>query len=685
MPDSGEQSTGSRMPTQTSPRPTKRARRSSQGAVGTQPTDLQAAPQSPPPQPPPPPVSNGNGEDMVQPPPPPPPTDLPPPPNDSDDATALVPPPPPPPEHVLAPTAEEEEVEDAEYWERQALQSAKEEQAIVADLYLETINRSLLDFDFEKLCSVSLSNINIYACLVCGKYFQGRGKSSYAYFHAIDEGHRVFMNLEDSKVYILPDNYPVDAPSLGDIKYLLHPTYSPKQISRLSAPAAGPATDLQGKTYYPGFVGLNNIGGNDYINAVLQALSHVQPIRDYFLSGTLTAEAGSATTASANDATAAVAPNLKLAKSSELVRRFASLVRKLWNPRAFKSQVSPHEFLQEVNTASKGRFRLMEQGDPVEFLGWLLNQLHLDLNGGSRKRPSIISACFQGEVRIESQKVYVRTGLEMDEDDAADRRDDSDGRKAGGQEDAEGHAKFNQSMDVEVARSPFFLLAVELPAPPVFQDVVEKNIIPQVSIASILAKYDGVSFQEARSMIRRYKITKLPPFVILHVRRFTRNNFVEERNPTIVHFPIKDLQLKDYVDDPALAPLDTVYDLVANVTHEATPGTVRDKSIWRTHVATVVKAAAGGDTQRGPSGLGDGDDKTEEKWFQTQDLYVEEVNRQMLFLQESYIQIWKRKEGAEKAVASRMSAPRSAPSAQGVKRKASSAGTTTSVAATVAK
>ena len=39
--------------------------------------------------------------------------------------------------------------------------------------FLDTINRSILDFDFEKLCSVSLSNHNVYACLVCGKYFQG--------------------------------------------------------------------------------------------------------------------------------------------------------------------------------------------------------------------------------------------------------------------------------------------------------------------------------------------------------------------------------------------------------------------------------------------------------------------------------------------------------------------------------
>lgn len=40
--------------------------------------------------------------------------------------------------------------------------------------YLDTINRGVLDFDFEKLCSVSLSKINVYACLVCGKYFQGK-------------------------------------------------------------------------------------------------------------------------------------------------------------------------------------------------------------------------------------------------------------------------------------------------------------------------------------------------------------------------------------------------------------------------------------------------------------------------------------------------------------------------------
>lgn len=78
-------------------------------------------------------------------------------------------------------------------------QSAPRVTAQASDLYLDTINRAKLDFDFEKVCSVSLSNINIYGCLVCGKYFQGRGRSSYAYAHSIHEDHHVFINLETTK------------------------------------------------------------------------------------------------------------------------------------------------------------------------------------------------------------------------------------------------------------------------------------------------------------------------------------------------------------------------------------------------------------------------------------------------------------------------------------------------------
>jgi len=102
------------------------------------------------------------------------------------------------------------------------------------DLYLDTINRKVLDFDFEKLCSVTLSNINVYACLVCGKYYQGRGPKSQAYFHALEEGHHVYVNMETKKVYVLPEGYEVKSKSLEDIRFVVDPRMTKSEVARLS-------------------------------------------------------------------------------------------------------------------------------------------------------------------------------------------------------------------------------------------------------------------------------------------------------------------------------------------------------------------------------------------------------------------------------------------------------------------
>ena len=99
--------------------------------------------------------------------------------------------------------------------------------------YLDTVSRIMLDFDFEKVCSVTLQNLNVYACLVCGKYFQGnamideayllsgRGRNSQAYVHSLQANHHVFINLHNEKIYCLPDDYEVIDSSLADIKVLV--------------------------------------------------------------------------------------------------------------------------------------------------------------------------------------------------------------------------------------------------------------------------------------------------------------------------------------------------------------------------------------------------------------------------------------------------------------------------------
>lgn len=150
--------------------------------------------------------------------------------------------------------------------------------------YLGSIDRSALDFDFEKLCSRTMAVFHVYACLVCGHFFQGRGPESPAYFHSMDSDHHVFIHLDTKRVYCLPDNYEVADASLQDIKYNVDPAYTAEEIAALDRDARA-RTDLHGRTYIPGFIGLNNIKNNDYLNAVVQALAHVRPLRDWALRG----------------------------------------------------------------------------------------------------------------------------------------------------------------------------------------------------------------------------------------------------------------------------------------------------------------------------------------------------------------------------------------------------------------
>lgn len=155
-------------------------------------------------------------------------------------------------------------------------------------------------------------------------------------------------------------------PSLEDIRYLLAPSFTPSILKSLPY-GQTLSYDLQKTEYLPGFIGLQNIKHNSHMNVILQALLHVLPLRDYFIDSSQTG---------------------KFENRSELVKRLGMLYRKYWNPRNFKAQVSPHEFLQEVSAASAKKFRITEAGDPLDFLNWLLNALHRDLGGSKKARSS---------------------------------------------------------------------------------------------------------------------------------------------------------------------------------------------------------------------------------------------------------------------------------------------------------
>lgn len=513
------------------------------------------------------------------------------------------PPPPPPPEvsngHLNGAegngnshgdeTGEGQDDEDEEEEDRSARMRQKVPMEGYSDLYLDTIARSRLDFDFEKLCSITLSNINVYACLVCGKYFSGRGAKTPAYFHALEEGHHVYINMETKKVYVLPEGYEVKNKSLDDIKVVVDPRFTLEEVKAMDREPK-PQWDLLGRKYIPGFVGLNNIKANDYLNVVVQALSHVTPLRNFLMLEDLSSR-------------------------PELVKRFSVLVRKIWNPKAFKKHVSPHELIQNISLQSGKKFSLTEQADPVDFLSWFLNNLHLAL-GGSKTKPksSIIQKIFQGALKVESQEISARA-------DAGDR------------------LRFEDTA-IKSQQSRYMILTLDLPAAPLFQDDVEKNIIPQVPLTTVLQKYNGIVAQERMNTRVRYRLLHpLPPYLIMHVKRFQPNKFLQsQRNPTIVTFNPRSLDMGPYVEpDPKQHPMGEpiVYDLIANVTYEGVK--VRDDSVEGEAERKVwkVQVKEGGNSNQ---------------WWEMQDDFpVEKVNADLLATKESYVMVWERRKGKAKA------------------------------------
>ena len=178
----------------------------------------------------------------------------------------------PPRPHRTAPTNHHNETDaDDSDLTLNALVRSREQRPGKDCPYLDTINRNHLDFDFEKCCSISLSHVNVYACLVCGVYFQGRGPKTHAYAHALEANHHMFMKFDDMKVYCLPEDYEVQDASLADIRAVLQPTFTPSERQALDTDKSlAWRRALDGTDFMPGLVGLNNLKANDYATTVIQ-------------------------------------------------------------------------------------------------------------------------------------------------------------------------------------------------------------------------------------------------------------------------------------------------------------------------------------------------------------------------------------------------------------------------------
>jgi U4/U6.U5 tri-snRNP-associated protein 2 len=152
--------------------------------------------------------------------------------------------------------------------------------------YLDTVTRRNLDFDIEKVCSVTLSSHNVYACLVCGVFFGGRGRATPAYAHAVEAGHFVWVGVTPPeggsagegdaawtpRFWCLPDGYEILDASLDDIRAALRPRFTAADIRALDG-ASALGADATGTPFLPGYLGVNNLGSTDGLSSAALMLA----------------------------------------------------------------------------------------------------------------------------------------------------------------------------------------------------------------------------------------------------------------------------------------------------------------------------------------------------------------------------------------------------------------------------
>jgi hypothetical protein len=181
------------------------------------------------------------------------------------------------------------------------------------------------------------------------------------------------------------------------------------------------------------------------------------------------------------------------------------------------------------------------RADSLEFLAWLLNQLHAGTANKPASRPdsrSIVTDGFQGRVEVHTLK-KTKTAVA-------------------------------QQFESSYEELPFFYLSLDLPVSPLFRNHEGELVIPQVPINMVITnKYNGSTYLAAAPtsgqtsgtsevVSKRCRIQKLPEYLVLHLKRFEKNKFFLEKNPTIITFPVKNLEMKDFMffEDGKKVPTD---------------------------------------------------------------------------------------------------------------------------------
>lgn len=287
------------------------------------------------------------------------------------------------------------------------------------------------------------------------------------------------------------------------------------------------------------WAGLRNIGNTCYMNSILQCLSSTKLLKDYVISKSYIKD---------------------INQDGKLMDAFYHLLTKMWSQTSNPVDVSP---FKDIFQRLAPQFAGYEQHDAQEFLRFLVDKLHADVNRVYTKPknlPVIDDKLSDNLLATEHWKRYLLSENSYILD------------LFGGQLKSTLQCLVcgNKSVTFEI----FWDLSLPLPT--------YTSYVTNVSINDILRNFIQEEILDNREkpkcsrckieqrMSKSYSFQKLPKYLVLHLKRFQTTNSYRKLS-TIVQFPLTGLDMSSFLAKAVSSP--RKYNLYAVSNHIGTPFT----------------------------------------------------------------------------------------------------------------